>query len=815
VAGLPDDTSIKKRIELDSWRLAAIPDDETEMSANLARHMYKTYKRGDYASDEKYGRSLHEMVQAFAKTNNIDLAYDIVQNLRESVYHEPSIYLDYVIDLCLMEIYIETFDYKRALNLEIEMVNNQEYHSLPVFQSRKENLLNEIAFLNNRLGNGSDALKYLDLAKAEYESKDLQQKDLEKKIATNQGNRGRAYLLIGKYEEAEAMGKEVLKAGKKRKDSYMTTLAYRLMGSAHYNMGNYEEAEKNLKKGIALADEKKIATMQKFLYADYALNSEGMGHYKEALLWTRKQKTLEIKAQEAAAEARISLNAAEDRARNSHKEVLGLKKQSKTLRIIIASLLVIAFIFAVLLSFLSKIQKNLIRSEKEAQAANKAKSEFLANMSHEIRTPMNGVLGMLEVLRQTELNETQFHYTNIINQSGNLLLGVISDILDLSKIEAGKLSLDMQPCNLNELTKNIVELHGANAKEKNLSLNLIYSSNIPDNYITDGQRIGQILNNLVGNAIKFTDSGSVTVKIDGKIESGMANIRFDVTDTGIGISEDKISLIFDKFSQAESSTTRKYGGTGLGLTISRRLAEAMQGHLHVWSELGQGTTFSVKLPLEIADTKKVETTNSKIFNAPKLKLKADHTQTITPPAHQKPAQKPAKNIAQAKKIVRSKKPVKIEPPQKNYDFLIIEEDPLSRAVATTLLKHPQVRIQYSETGRNAVQACEKTKFDLIFISTTLRDTSSAEVLNALRHCQKGLNQKHTPIIGLVEDREMEDGVKHLNSGMDDYLSKPLNRGALRKVLSKYLSHMKPIETKQASIMEPTPPLVTLPQSQVA
>jgi len=217
----------------------------------------------------------------------------------------------------------------------------------------------------------------------------------------------------------------------------------------------------------------------------------------------------------------------------------------------------------------------------KASAANKAKSEFLANMSHEIRTPLNGVLGMLDVLRRTPLTEKQLHYTDIINKSGQNLLTILSDILDLSKIESGKENLNYRACDLKAIIQETLNLFGASASEKNLNLNFHYAPDLSHYFITDFNRLRQILSNLIGNAIKFTSEGSVSVDVKGTAAGEYTDVEISIKDTGIGIEEDKLNLIFEKFTQAENSTTRRFGGTGLGLTISRKLAHALGGDIRV------------------------------------------------------------------------------------------------------------------------------------------------------------------------------------------------------------------------------------------
>jgi PAS domain S-box-containing protein len=256
-----------------------------------------------------------------------------------------------------------------------------------------------------------------------------------------------------------------------------------------------------------------------------------------------------------------------------------------------------------LLEFLKKLEKtniDLKEARMKAEAANQAKSSFLANMSHEIRTPLNGVIGMTSLLENSELNEKQKKYVQRINLSGKLLLEIITDILDFSKIEAGELKLESIPCNLYDLVTEIIEVMNTKAEDKELEILLDFDPKISLNVIADPTRFKQILNNLLSNALKFTQKGTISINLTLLQKNEFESmIRIEVKDTGVGIPKDKIETIFDKFSQADVSTTRKFGGTGLGLTICKQIVNMMQGVMGVESIEGEGSTFWVEVPFLI------------------------------------------------------------------------------------------------------------------------------------------------------------------------------------------------------------------------
>lgn len=786
IEGLAEDVPLPIRIDIDVWKQKALADiSDTNRSTEFARTIYQKYAREDYASDEQYGATMQRLVQAFSKTNDLDLALGIVQSMRESVYESPNKYLEYIIERCRMEIYIETFNYERALEVELSILNNPDYTDIEHLKEWRPKLLTEIAFLYNRLSKGEKALEYLDRAKLAYqEKKEMLPVDELNAHSLMNGNRGRAYLLLGRYAEAEAMGDKVLQAGHDLGQNYLIALGHRLKGAARYNLGDYELSKSSLVAGIAIADTHNIATMKKYLYLDYAKTLEALGEYKMALECRKKHFSLEIASQRSVATARAELYDVEMRALKNHEEVQKLRHANKIqkdisardqrirrllivgiLSLIFSSICACAFIW-----YLRMGQRKLRISEQKANIANLAKSEFLANMSHEIRTPMNGVLGMTQVLRQTPLTEKQAQCADIIDKSGNHLLSILNDILDFSKIEANKLELNPTPCNLDSVIGDVVNMLSGTAAENALTLDYIYQEGMPRYVLADVDRLKQILSNLLGNAVKFTKEGGVTVRTIGPrevVEPGATvELQIDVTDTGIGIEPDKLSLIFEKFTQAESSTTRNFGGTGLGLAISQRLVHAMGGELTVVSKPGHGATFSVCLPLEIVPSQEV------IDITTREKIAASVSQKI--------AQKAELHI------------------------LIAEDDAINQTVITSMLSHPNITVTLCENGAEAFKHFKKTRFDLILMDVSMPVMNGIEATKFIRLYESKTAAPRTPIICLSAHIRNKDRQTFLAAGMDNYVPKPFKKEELFSAIKTELLAAKRRSNQRSTGREVVP-----------
>lgn len=376
-----------------------------------------------------------------------------------------------------------------------------------------------------------------------------------------------------------------------------------------------------------------------------------------------------------------------------------------------------------------------------AEAASRAKSDFLANMSHEIRTPMNGVVGMVQVLRHSGLTDKQREMCEIITRSANALLTVLNDILDYSKLEAGKIVLEPLPCRVQELVSDVAQLLRGAAGAKGIGLQVILRAEPPP-VLIDPTRLRQVLVNLLSNAVKFSENGEITITLDSEPDpeaEGHARLRIAVRDQGIGITPEALANLFTRFTQADASSTRRFGGSGLGLSISRELTRMMGGDISVWSQADEGSEFTIRLSLPIVE----------------LPATTDEDTAEIPLG-----------------------------PKRDLSILVAEDDEINRVVIANFLQPDGHKVSFAFNGVDAVLAVRRQSFDLILMDVMMPGMDGPTATTRIR----GMDgpSARIPIIALTANAMSGDRERYMAAGMNGYVSKPINRRELHRTIERLL-----------------------------
>lgn len=398
-------------------------------------------------------------------------------------------------------------------------------------------------------------------------------------------------------------------------------------------------------------------------------------------------------------------------------------------------------------------QESVIRAKEEAEQSNRAKSAFLACMSHEIRTPMNGIIATNQLLKSTPLTPEQQQYVHTIGMSGETLLTIINDILDFTKYDAHRLELEERPLEISAVIKDVYLLLEANAKKKNNTLSVTIETEVPPYIYGDVTRLRQIILNLVGNAVKFTENGSITTAVRvASRQNDVYTLQWSITDTGVGIPDDKQDQVFAPFKQADSSTTRKYGGTGLGLAICQRLVHRMGGEIWLKSKEGKGSTFSFTIQARKAE-------------APKT---PSETSALSP-------------LAKSRQQATEQRPLQI---------LLVEDNPTNIIIGRAVLSKLGHSVDVAKDGRKAVTAVQQKAYDLIFMDMQLPEMDGLEATRAIRALgdkdgEKNSRFSEVPIIAMTANVLEENKISCKEAGMNDFTTKPIDIKKLQAVIKKW------------------------------
>jgi signal transduction histidine kinase/DNA-binding NarL/FixJ family response regulator len=618
-----------------------------------------------------------------------------------------------------------------------------------------------IAFNLDNIGvvynHSSDYLKALEcLQKALAINEQFGDKE---RITRNLENIGISYNYLTDYPRALENFKKALKIAEEIGEREMISDLYNNIGEIYEKQGNMNEALKFVQKGLSIALEIGAKEHIKSAYGNLAKIDSAMNNFRDAFVnrtlymqysdsifnidKEKKVTTLQMKYEFAKVQDSV-------KAEQIKKDVMTQKKLQKEK--LVRNGFICGFALVLIFSLIVYRQRNRIKkgnielqlAKERAEQSEKFKEQFLANMSHEIRTPMNAVMGMTSLVLDSPLNEKQRFYLEGIRKSGETLLYIINDILDLSKIEAGKMEIENIDFSVSEVLEQVKQTLQHKAEEKGLQLIVDRDAKVPDVLMGDPVRLNQILMNLAGNAIKFTEIGSVTISVSNRqlAVGSLVGLKFSITDTGIGIPEDKLQTVFESFTQAKPSVTRRYGGTGLGLTISRQFVELMDGKISVESKEGSGTTFSFEIsfpvgsPERLKEQRSAEQIDGSILNGLKILLADDN----------------------------------------EYNRIVTHD---------TLISKASVEITEVTNGKEAADLLSQQDFDVVLMDVKMPIMDGYEATRYIRE-RFSSPKNQTPVIALTASVIRSDLDKCRDAGMNDYIPKPFRASQLISVIAKVM-----------------------------
>lgn len=570
---------------------------------------------------------------------------------------------------------------------------------------------------------------------------------------------GEQALANGDVKQAENNFNESIKQSEVLESETVTAAYLITAGQAFFNNKQYSKALPYFQKALVLANKKQILEMRGQVYSYLYETHHKLGHHRQALDMFQRAIKIEdsiVNLDNAKAVIQLKVESDYDKQKaiddlKNEKEIAlqeaKTKSQQRISWAIGIGLLLISILAYTIFNKLkiTRKQKTIIEEQKKkVEQSEKYKEQFLANMSHEIRTPMHAISGMTNILERNEHPKSQDVFLKAIRTSSDNLVVILNDVLDLSKIEAGKLDIENISLNLEAVVENVIQILKFKAEEKGLILSYEFSENVPTLVMGDPTRLNQILINLVGNAIKFTEKGSVNILVS----STDSQLHFKIKDTGVGIPKDKHKSIFEAFEQAKGSTTRYYGGTGLGLSISKQLVDLQEGKIWVESTEGQGSIFSFQLPLTIADA---NTVSQNYISEDRLKTMA-----------------------------KSLKGIRI---------LIAEDNPFNQMIARDDLTYyiEDITIETVENGALAIEKFKTDTYDLILMDVQMPEMNGFEATKSIRDIEK-LEGRTTkiPIIAMTASLLKTEIDNCYNAGMDNYIPKPYSLEELIKPIFKEL-----------------------------
>jgi signal transduction histidine kinase/CheY-like chemotaxis protein len=707
---------------------------------------------------------------------NIDVGniyFDLGKFDMAKEYYEKVISMPYEKDVIIAKavalnniglIFREKKEYRQALEKFEEALKIRE-------SVNDKNLIahsyNYIALIYTRLNDFANAEKYFNLSVELY--KELKDYSNLGKVMSNIGN---LYYEIGEKEKSIKTKNEAVELFLDHKKLYAAADAMTNLAEFHLGEGTTSEGLKHAFKAYDISTQNKFTSIRqgslKLISDLYYKENNTNEAYKYLKIYNelkdsvsqqeaqRKIVNLEFSNELKRRDQEMNLMKAENKVKELAFE--NQKRRNTYLSIIIIAILILLLV----IFFAFRIQRKNVKTlrernriidetnkklelsfamleeaKEEAEKNARIKSEFLSIMSHELRTPMNAVLGMTQVIMEENPRKDQLENLETIKVSAESLLQIINDILDYNRLESGRLILENKDFSLRNMMDKMFTIFSLSIKQKGLTLQYYYDENLGEGFIGDEIRIKEILTNLIGNAIKFTEKGSIIVdikKIGLKANSSL--IRFSVIDTGIGISQESITNIFDSFTQEKTDTTRKYGGTGLGLSIVKKLLELMGGKIYVESKVGEGSKFYFEIELQNSDKK---------FEPVITEAKPQHEQQTF-----------------SKKV------------------LIVEDNKVNQLVMTKMLRSTGIEIDIADNGKIGFEKVLQNEYDIVFMDLLMPEMDGYEAAKEIRNCNKEI-----PIIALTADVMKGVEEKTKDAGMNSYLTKPVKKDELLKILEEY------------------------------